>query len=323
MRTSSFNRLKKKYAAAAAGAVLMTLLVPAPARAGQEWHVGTSETSLVGDCSFNYSRNGIRADAWFHSDPVDIPRVGEVFYVRSVIARLSDGCGIDMGGHVEIVPPDGVTPAISSANPVRCRWMDIGTGALTQADGCPQEAYEGVYGPAFDQVTPDGPTETYPWLIDYGKALVIEIPLKSSRGLQGTSPGCTRFEGDPPCTNPSQSGDTLQFTVRMIDGWSSEWLSPYVPLFVYDPGPGSAEPVNIKRPHVTRSGKKLVCNKGLWSNNPTGYSYGWLVNGKVKSGADGRTLRITSKLKGRKVRCKVTASNGAGATTALSRSYRV
>lgn len=322
MRTSSLARVKKR-SVAVVGAVLLALSITSPAQADEKWHVGTSETSWVGDCDFNYSKNGIRADAWFQSDPVDLPRVGEVFYVRSVIARLSDGCGLDMGGHVEIVPPPGVEPAISSSNPVRCTWMDIQTGAMTAAKGCPQEAMEGVYGPAFDQLTPNGQTETYPWLIDYGKALVIEIPLKSSRGLQGTAPSCTRLEGEPPCTKASQSGDTLQFTVRMIDGWSSEWLSPYVPLFVHDSGARDGAPANVKKPSVKRFGKKLVCKKGRWTNNPTKYSYDWLVNGRPKVGAHARTLRVTKRLKGRRVRCQVAASNAAGIASALSKAYRV
>ena len=85
----------------------------------------------------------------------------------------------------------------------------------------------------------------------------------------------------------------------------------------------AAEPANVKRPRVRRSGKKLVCQRGSWSNSPRRYSYRWLVNGKRKSGARGRTLGVTRKLRGRKVQCRVTASNAAGATTALSRPLRI
>ena len=88
------------------------------------------------------------------------------------------------------------------------------------------------------------------------------------------------------------------------------------------PGP-AAKPVSVKRPRVRRSGRKLVCQRGSWSNSPSRYSYRWLVNGKRKPGAHRRTLRITSKLRGRKVQCRVTASNAAGATTALSRPLRI
>jgi hypothetical protein len=94
------------------------------------------------------------------------------------------------------------------------------------------------------------------------------------------------------------------------------------------PSPTSPPPqriekaVNVKQPRVTRSGRKLVCNRGRWSNSPTSYSYGWLVNGKAKKGANGQKLRVTRKLRGRGVQCTVTASNAAGATPARSRPYR-
>jgi hypothetical protein len=91
-------------------------------------------------------------------------------------------------------------------------------------------------------------------------------------------------------------------------------------------GPGatpSPKPASVKRPRVRRSGKKLVCRRGSWSNNPTRYSYGWLVNGRRKQGASGRKLGITRKLQGRKVQCRVTAHNAAGRTSALSRPLRI
>jgi len=218
--------------------LLAALLAAAPAQAALQWHTGTSESSVVLNCNFA-QEPGIQANAEFQSDPQAIPGVGDVFYARSVIARIGDGCGIDMLGHVEIVPPPGVTTAISGQHPVRCQWLDIATGALSPAGGCPQEAQEAVYGPGFDQLTPGGSTPTYPWRIAYRQALVIEVPLRSNRGLQGTSPTCSRWEGAPPCTTLSQSGDTLQFTVRMLDAWSSAWLSPYVPLFVQGAGGAS------------------------------------------------------------------------------------
>jgi hypothetical protein len=88
------------------------------------------------------------------------------------------------------------------------------------------------------------------------------------------------------------------------------------------PGP-TAKPVNVERPRVKRSGKKLVCQRGSWSNNPRRYSYGWLVNGNRKRGARGRKLGVTRNLRGHKVQCRVTAHNPAGATTALSRPLRI
>jgi hypothetical protein len=87
-------------------------------------------------------------------------------------------------------------------------------------------------------------------------------------------------------------------------------------------GPG-AKPKNVKPPRVTRSGRKLVCNPGSWSNGASGYSYRWLVNGKARKSASGPGLRVTRKLRGRKVQCSVTASNAAGTTTEVSRGLRL
>ena len=84
-----------------------------------------------------------------------------------------------------------------------------------------------------------------------------------------------------------------------------------------------AKPANLTRPRVTRSARKLVCSRGSWSNGPGRYSYRWLVNGKRKRGATGRTLAVTQGLRGRRVQCRVTASNAAGAAAAVSRPLRI
>jgi hypothetical protein len=88
------------------------------------------------------------------------------------------------------------------------------------------------------------------------------------------------------------------------------------------PGHGSARPANVSKPRVKRSGRKLVCLPGRWSNGPTRFSYAWLVNGKAKKGARARKLPITHKLRGRRVQCKVTASNAAGSSRAVSGRFR-
>jgi hypothetical protein len=90
------------------------------------------------------------------------------------------------------------------------------------------------------------------------------------------------------------------------------------------PGPSAAaEPASVVRPRVRRSGSRLVCSPGSWSNSPSRYSYGWLVDGRRRRGARGSTLAISRRLRGRKVQCRVTAHNAAGATTALSRPLRI
>jgi hypothetical protein len=85
----------------------------------------------------------------------------------------------------------------------------------------------------------------------------------------------------------------------------------------------SAKPTNVTKPHITRSGNHLTCKHGSWSNKPSSYSYRWLVKGKAKKGARGRKLRVTGRLRGDKVRCKVAAANASGTTTAVSAPVRI
>jgi hypothetical protein len=227
------TRRSSRRALVSAIAALLSLATAAQAQAALEWHAGSIEQSYVGNCLFD-AETGIIANAEFQSDPVRLPRTGDVFYVRTIPGRVGNGCGIGMSAHVEIVLPPGVATAVSPAHPVRCNSMDIDSGAVTPVAGCPQAAQQGIYGPAFDQNTGGS---IAPWQIAYGQALVIEIPLRSSRRLAGTSPSCGRTEGQPPCAG-DRSGNTAQFAEKIIDGWASPWLSPYVALFVQDAGAG-------------------------------------------------------------------------------------
>ncbi len=85
---------------------------------------------------------------------------------------------------------------------------------------------------------------------------------------------------------------------------------------------GDVKPAVTKKPRVVRTGRRLSCSRGTWTNAAT-YRYAWVVNGKTKRGARRRTLAVTRSLRGRKVACRVTASNEYGTATAASRPYRV
>jgi hypothetical protein len=62
-------------------------------------------------------------------------------------------------------------------------------------------------------------------------------------------------------------------------------------------------PVNVGKPRVKRAHGRLVCRPGRWANDPTGFTYQWRV-------------------RHHKARCAVTATNAAGAATAVSRAVR-
>ena len=84
-----------------------------------------------------------------------------------------------------------------------------------------------------------------------------------------------------------------------------------------------SKPVNTRKPHVTRAHNRLLCSHGSWSTSANGYAYRWTVNGKTKQGARASRLAVTHKLRGRTVRCTVTASNTAGSSAATSPAFKV
>lgn len=107
------------------------------------------------------------------------------------------------------------------------------------------------------------------------------------------------------------------------DGATTTLAAASLALTVEDGSSPTTKPGNLTRPRVTRAARRLVCSRGSWSNNPSTYSYSWLVNGKRKRGATRRSLAVTRGLRGRRVQCRVTASNAGGAATAVSRPLRI
>jgi hypothetical protein len=84
------------------------------------------------------------------------------------------------------------------------------------------------------------------------------------------SPGQSLFCG----YTDDGAGDTLA-TASLIATFSS--------------GTPAQKPVNTTKPRVMRSGNRLRCTRGKWSNSPTHFSYRWLVAGKTKPAPLGRS----------------------------------
>jgi Carboxypeptidase regulatory-like domain len=80
-------------------------------------------------------------------------------------------------------------------------------------------------------------------------------------------------------------------------------------------------PVNTAAPTLGGTpaiGQTLTCSQGIWSNNPTGYSYAWLRNGAPIAGQAGSSYVVQAADEGQKISCQVTASNGGGSYTIVS-----
>ena len=77
----------------------------------------------------------------------------------------------------------------------------------------------------------------------------------------------------------------------------------------------SASPVVTGTPAV---GQTLSCSQGVWFNSPTSYTYQWLRDGTVISGATASTYVVVSGDLGHSISCTVTATNAFGSTPATS-----
>ena len=83
----------------------------------------------------------------------------------------------------------------------------------------------------------------------------------------------------------------------------------------------NAPPVLSASPTIAGSpavGQTLSCSQGVWFNSPTSYTYQWLRDGTVISGATSSTYVVVSGDLGHSISCTVTATNAFGSTPATS-----
>jgi hypothetical protein len=80
-------------------------------------------------------------------------------------------------------------------------------------------------------------------------------------------------------------------------------------------GGPTAAPANTARPKITgtaKSGKKLSCSTGSWTNSPTSFAYGWNRDGTPIPGAAKTPYTVQKLDQGLTLTCSVTASNAIG-----------
>lgn len=91
--------------------------------------------------------------------------------------------------------------------------------------------------------------------------------------------------------------------------------------------PVDVPPVNSVAPAVTGTGSignnLTVTNNGTWTNSPTEYTYQWMRGGLQIAGATGQVYALIGADSGNSVSCRVTATNAAGSTNALSNAIAV
>ncbi len=65
-------------------------------------------------------------------------------------------------------------------------------------------------------------------------------------------------------------------------------------------------------------GQVLSCSQGIWTESPSSFAYAWKRDGATIGAESGSTYTVTSADQGHGLSCQVTATNGAGSTTATS-----
>jgi hypothetical protein len=81
-------------------------------------------------------------------------------------------------------------------------------------------------------------------------------------------------------------------------------------------------PALLARPRArqARPGAAVTCDGGRWRGRPTPrLTYAWLRGAATIPGATGRRLAVTAKLRGKAVRCRVTARNAVGRSSGTSK----
>ncbi len=118
--------------------------------------------------------------AWVYTGFQGYPRVNETYYVRVVVAGL--GCS-GMWAIPEIRLPPNTALAIDAAHPIRCYLGNFGAEQPLTDNSCPSSLSSfTTIGGGFIGIPPA--IQPY-WPVPAGKALRIEVPVKSSTQLFG------------------------------------------------------------------------------------------------------------------------------------------
>jgi hypothetical protein len=134
---------------------------------------------------------------------------------------------------------------------------------------------------------------------------------------------CVEVKGAPHCTHPYIS----QF-YQAIVSVSAPGTTSQINGNIRESAP--VKPTNTAAPAVTAAATlqatgypTLSCSTGSWAGNPTSLTYRWLHSGVAIAGQTANTYAAQSTDAGKGITCEVTASNGAGATAAISNTVQI
>lgn len=220
--------------------------------ATERWYESGVDMGQTIDCAFGTPAMLGRSWVGWYGDLGNTPTTNQPVYYTKIGWGVSGGCGGSYVAIEEFLPP-GTQLAISQENPVVCWYDGLRDSELKRFTGnCPQQAKTGQQGGlAFNNPAVGA------WETAIGTMLEIWIPVKSTQPLNG-------LDG-----NPCKS--CLQAALWFIDGVSSPWGYPKIPVYVKGNAPTNPT-VGYPAPSVRNTS---CCNAGPQNNSAQGDIAAW------------------------------------------------
>ncbi len=222
---------------------MVGLIFGGAARAAPQWNFGAYESFWHYECVSGLQEVLTQAQAGYYGDGAT-PRVGEVYYTSSRLSIVGNACA----GGSQVVPelflPSQTVLAISGANPVRCVYTNLSTGAQSELplNECPQTPSAGPNGGyAFYQPQ----QSTFP--VAYGTTFELWVPVLSKKVLSGIG-----------------SGDYFQTGIKVINDFTYT-QAPRQGVFVF-PNPPA---ISYGAPSTTAITNNTATSRGVIANHYT------------------------------------------------------
>jgi hypothetical protein len=200
----------------------LSFTAASPAQAATGWQDSAGVSAQTTNCLTGAAENLITSRVGWLGDPAAPPPVNSVYYVRIWWGVTGNPC---IGGArvaPELFLPEGTTLAISASNPVKCYARKLQT-TTPELSACPQSASAGQRGGL--GFYPVG-QQTVTWPSAQGRGWEIQVPVLSSRTLNGTVTSPNPETACPSC---------LTGGVWAIDGVQSPWTFPRVGVRITGP----------------------------------------------------------------------------------------
>ncbi|MBD3913507.1 Ig-like domain-containing protein [Nocardioides hwasunensis] len=278
--------LRNRAGIALLGALAAVVPLAHGAQAAGDWNPGKHDEDTVINCITQQPAPGVSADVGWRSETGQVPKVGEVFYVRGYAGLVSIPCSGAVTVLPELMLPSGVVPADDKA-PL---YWDLTKSGTPQALKTDTLTFDRGANGGFLIGTPDRKA----WELRVGDILEIQVPVVATRELKGPAtqqPECqTRIDGTAPCP-ADVSGDHLQvaFTVGGHGG-NKHYVTPYVGLFATGAatGPAGPTPGATQAASTTKASYRVAKRKATITITSTA-----AVSGKVVITDKGRKIAST------------------------------